>query len=177
MAGQVDKLKTRGETMKKTKVLVADDNAELLSSLEIQLLVHGYDVVICSNADLAVAYAQKHGPDVMIVDIWMDTDRRLVLSKAGNGLGVLERITEFPQTKGIPVIHITGGDSPQLDLRAKVLGAYGLIRKPIDFNALIKMIEAAVKEHPCCSSADPGCETECDREVAASTGGGASEVA
>lgn len=160
--------------MKKIKVLVADDNSDLRSSLEIQLLVKGYDVVICENADLAVAYAQKHSPDVMVVDIWMQDDRRLILSPTGNGLGVLERISAFPETNGIPIIHITGGNSPQLDLRAQTLGAFGLIHKPIDFDKLIKMIDAAVKEHPRCQANAQKAQEEYDPDnstVSAVTGG------
>jgi two-component system, sensor histidine kinase and response regulator len=134
--------------MKKVKVLIADDNRDLLSSLEIQLLVHGYEVVTCTNADLAVAYAQKHQPDVMLVDIWMDAENRMIVNMAGNGFGVLERIKKLPEISGIPVVYITGADSRQLDLRAQQLGAYGLIHKPIIFGELLKTIEAAVKDNP-----------------------------
>ncbi len=102
--------------MRKTKVLVADDNLDLRSGLEIQLLVHGYEVITCINADAAVAHAQKHKPDVMVIDIWMDEGSRLILSGSGNGFGVIERINKLPETQGIPVIYITGQNSPQLDV-------------------------------------------------------------
>jgi len=139
--------------MKKVSVLIADDNKDLLSSLQIQLLVHGYEVVTCTNADLAVAYAQKHRPDVILADIWMDADRRLILSPTGNGFGVVERISKFPETRGIPVIYMTGENASQLELRAKQLGAYGLIHKPFSFPALLKMIDSAIKARA--SSAPP----------------------
>jgi CheY-like chemotaxis protein len=135
--------------MKKVSVLIADDNKDLLSSLQIQLLVHGYEVVTCTNADLAVAYAQKHRPDVILADIWMDADRRLILSPTGNGFGVLERIRKFPETSGIPVIYMTGKNAAELELRAKQLGAYALIHKPFNFGALLAMIDSAVKDCPC----------------------------
>lgn len=137
--------------MKKAKVLIADDNEHILSSLEIQLLVFGYEVVTCTNVDLAVAYAQKHKPDVILADIWMDPDRRIILSPTGNGFGLLERIKQFPEICGIPVIYITGNSSAQLDATAKQLGAYGLIRKPINFSGLLEMIDAAVKDSRPCS--------------------------
>jgi CheY-like chemotaxis protein len=134
--------------MKKTKVLIADDNADLVSALQIQLLVHGYEVVTCTNADLAVAYAQKEQPDIMVVDIWMDKGNQLILDPSGNGFSVLERLAKMPEIKGIPLIYITGANSTQLDLRARQMGAYGLIHKPVNFNELLKMIEKAVKENP-----------------------------
>jgi len=144
--------------MKKTKILIADDNENILSSLRIQLLVYGYEVVTCSNADLAVAYAQKHRPDVMVADIWMDPDRHIILSPTGNGFGLLERISKFPETRGIPIIYITGNNSAQLDVMAKQLGAYGLIHKPINFSALLEMIDSAVKDSSPCSGALPDAE-------------------
>jgi CheY-like chemotaxis protein len=137
--------------MRKTKVLVADDNLDLRSGLEIQLLVHGYEVVTCANADSAVANAQKHRPDVMIIDIWMDSQNRMILSGTGNGFGVIERINNMPETSGIPVIYITGESSPQLDVRAKQLGAFGLIHKPVNFDALLKMVELAAQTRALCA--------------------------
>ena len=141
--------------MNKAKVLIADDNEDLLASLRIQLLVYGYEVVTCTNAELAVAYAQKHRPDVMVVDIWMDGNRRLVLDESGNGLGLPERLKKLAETRDIPVIYITGNDSLQLDLRAKQVGAFGLIHKPVNFSALLEMIEAAIKSTRKPSEASP----------------------
>jgi CheY-like chemotaxis protein len=140
--------------MNKVKILVADDNENLLSSLEIQLLVYGYEVVTCTNVDLTVAHAQKHRPDVIVADIWMDADRRLILDASGNGLCLPERLSKLPEIGRIPIIYITGNDSSQLELRAKQLGAYGLIHKPVNFSALLKMIDSAVKDsQPCCQTA------------------------
>jgi two-component system response regulator GlrR len=156
--------------MKKVTILIADDNKDILSSLQIQFLVHGYEVVTCTNADLAVAYAQKHRPDVILTDIWMDADRHVILDASSNGLCLPERLSKLPETSGIPIIYITGNNSPELDLRAKQLGAYGLIHKPINFSALLKMIESAVKDNCQCSRALPN--ARCDQQLRIS---GASE--
>lgn len=134
--------------MKHGLILIADDNSSLLAGLQIQLQAQGYEVVTCTNADLAVAYAQKHNPNVVLTDIWMDPHRRMILSESGNGFGVLERLAEFPETAGIPVIYITGDASSQLDVRAQQLGAFGLIHKPINFAVLLRMIESAMTRKP-----------------------------
>jgi len=156
--------------MKKTRIVIADDNQDVLKSLEIQLLVYGYEVVTCTNADLAVAYAQKHLPDVMVLDIWMDGQSRMILGQSSNGFGVIERINKLPETSGIPVIYVTGANSTQLDLRAKQLGAFGLIHKPINFSELLKMIERAVQSRPV------SCEVLAAAQADASPGGALSEA-
>jgi len=156
--------------MRKTKVLIADDNSDLRSGLEIQLLVHGYEVVTCANADAAVAHAQKHKPDVMIIDIWMDEGSRLILSGAGNGFGVIERINRLPETQGIPVIYITGQNSPQLDVQAKQLGAFGLIHKPVNFASLLKMVELASQTRALCGTAAENAQRTGDYPMTAASG-------
>jgi two-component system chemotaxis response regulator CheY len=160
--------------MKKVTVLIADDNKDLLSSLQIQFRVHGYEVVTCTNTDLAVAYAQKHRPDVILADIWMDGDRRVILDASSNGLCLPERLGKLPEISGIPIIYITGNNSPELDLRAKQLGAYGLVRKPVNFSALLKMVESAVKDNGQCSGALP--DGECDRQLRISSASELSNV-
>jgi CheY-like chemotaxis protein len=141
--------------MKKGLILIADDNNNILTGLQIQLQAQGYEIVTCPNADLAIAYAQKHNPNVIITDIWMDAHRRMILSEAGNGFGVLERLLKFPETANIPVIYITGDASIQLDMRAKQLGAFGLIHKPINFAALLQMIESAMARRAIYLAAQP----------------------
>ena len=131
--------------MKQIKVLLADDSETLLSALKIQLeAIHGFEVITCTNADTAVAYAQKHTPDVMVLDIRMDAERRNILSSTGDGLGVMERLAKFPELRGIPVIYMTGDQSTQLDFRAKQLGAFGVLHKPIVLPSLLNLIQSAV---------------------------------
>jgi CheY-like chemotaxis protein len=131
--------------MKRIKVLLADDNQNLLSALLIQLRAYGFEVITCTNADMAIAYAQKHQPDVIVLDIRMDGDHHNILSAKGDGFGVLERMKKLPELCEIPVIYITGDPSSQLDLRAEQLGAFGLIHKPASLSALTTMIDSAVK--------------------------------
>jgi two-component system, OmpR family, alkaline phosphatase synthesis response regulator PhoP len=131
--------------MKRVKVLIADDNQNLLSALHIQLRAYGFEVVTCTNADLAIAHAQKEMPDVIVLDVRMDGDHHNILSSKGDGFGVLERMKKLPELRAIPVIYITGDPSSQLDLRAEQLGAFGLIHKPASLSKLTTMIDSAIK--------------------------------
>lgn len=139
--------------MDKVKVLIADDKESLLTALQTQLQAYGFEVVACTNADLAVAYAEKHRPDVMVLDIRMDVERRNILSSTGDGFGILERIAKIPELRTIPIIYMTGDSSTQLELRAEELGAFGLIHKPVNLAALMKMIKSAAGGNCACSGA------------------------
>jgi CheY-like chemotaxis protein len=149
----------RGSNVKKTKILIADDSENLLYALRIQLeAIYGFEVVTCTNANFALAQAQKHMPDVMVLDIRMDAERHNILSPAGDGLGVLERMEKLPELRGIPVIFITGDQSSQLDMRAKQLGAFGLLHKPIELSELVRIIESAAESRCPQSEADSDLE-------------------
>ena len=81
----------------------------------------------------------------MVVDIWMNVGKRLILKSEDNGLDVIERINSLPQTRGTPIIYMTGANSPELNLRVQQSGAFALFRKPINFNELAKTIELAIQ--------------------------------
>jgi CheY-like chemotaxis protein len=142
--------------MKKAKVLIADDNRELLAALQIQLEARGLEVTTSIDANMALAHAQQDLPDVMLIDVRMDAGGYNILSKGGDGLGLIERMSKFPELSKIPVIYITGDKSHYLELKARQIGAFGVIHKPIRFQILIEMIESAIGAR-CCSC---GCTTQ-----------------
>jgi len=144
--------------MKRLKILVADDSEKLLSALRIQLEAQGMEVATCSDAYTALAHAQKYKPDVMVLDIRMP---------AGDGFSVLERMAKIPQSSRIPIIYITGDKSSQLDLKAEQLGACGLIHKPINLSALLKLIDLATDGQSCAPAKHLDGSEPSAREIAA----------
>jgi DNA-binding response OmpR family regulator len=120
--------------METLKVLIADDSERLLAALRIQLQAQGMAVTTCSDAYMALDQARKCRPDVMVLDICMP---------AGNGFSVLERMEKIPEIRGVPVIYITGDRSAALDIKARRMGACGLIHKPISLSALVTLIKRA----------------------------------
>jgi len=135
--------------MKKAKLLIADDSKELLAALQLQLEARGFEVTTCLDANMALAHAQKELPNVMLVDVRMDAEGYNILSKGGDGLGLIERMSKFPETSNIPIIYITGDRSHYLELKARQLGAFGVVHKPIRLPVLIEMIDSAVAAQGC----------------------------
>jgi putative two-component system response regulator len=108
--------------LKETKplVLIADDNKNNIALLE-KALKNEYRLGIAQNGLEAVDYAEKHHPDLILLDIMMpEMDGFEVCLKLKAGL----------KTKEIPLIFLSAIDEPSNKTRGFKLGAVDYITKP-----------------------------------------------
>ncbi|HZX29103.1 MAG TPA: diguanylate cyclase [Telluria sp.] len=114
------------------KVLVADDDAINRQVLG-ELLKPEYTVLLAKNGEQALERAQKHAPDLILLDVLMpDMD----------GYEVLRRLREDPATAQITVIFISGLGRPEDEANGLKLGAADYIAKP--FNTTVVMARVAL---------------------------------
>ena len=111
----------------RVKVLIADDDREILQTLSIGLRAAGHQVRTVQDAMQAFLQSKKHTPDVILLDINMP---------GGNGVDVLRLLKTTPATKNVPVVIITASGDAGLPERVKSLGAAHFIAKPFEFAAL-----------------------------------------
>jgi two-component system alkaline phosphatase synthesis response regulator PhoP len=115
----------------KSKILIADDNPNILSFLEPSLKREGYLVFIAEDGEQALFLWETEHPDLMILDIEMPEP---------NGLAVCRRIREAGDQ--IPIIFLTVRDSVS-DLEIGFsLGASDYIPKPFDIRELLARVKA-----------------------------------
>lgn len=113
------------------KILVIDDDEDILSILDIILWEEGYEPILYNTGTTAEDVNRLH-PDLILLDI-----RIAGFSKTG-----VEICTEFkskPDTVGIPVLLISAEDN--IDLLANGCGANGYINKPFDIYQLINKVK------------------------------------
>jgi len=122
----------RDVAVRRGKILIADDDKQLVAALSVRLQAHGYDVLTSVDSYNALALARTHKPDILILDIHMP---------AGEGFSVQQRMQKIEELEGTPVIYITADASKQLETIARRLGACALFRKPFDFYQLLHTIE------------------------------------
>jgi len=84
----------------KKKVLVVDDERDIIKALMIRLQGAGYEVVTAFDGAQAIFVAHKEKPDLIILDIRMP---------AGDGFSVAEKLKHSTNTVSIPIIFLTGG--------------------------------------------------------------------
>ena len=115
-------------TEKRWCVLVVDYHPKVLRFIEIDLTLHGFDVVTTMSGAEVVALVKSVKPDIMLLDIIMPEV---------DGLEVLKRLREFTQ---LPVIAFSASHGSHDD--ALKNGANDFMAKPFRPDDLLRKIEA-----------------------------------
>jgi len=107
--------------MDKPKVLLVDDEADIIRSLTIRLRAAGYDVVAAMDAFQATQTAMESQPDIIILDLGIP---------AGGGHMVIQRLQGSSKTCSIPIIILSARCDADNKALAKSEGASIYITKP-----------------------------------------------
>ena len=124
------------------KILVVDDDEEILQLMEKKLVAQGYQVIRAQLGMEAVEKARSQSPDLILMDIVLpDID----------GSEAVKLIQQDPITKNIPVIFVSGiltkGEEGKSFLDIKVAGQqYQAFAKPFIFQSLLNEIQEALGE-------------------------------
>lgn len=117
------------------KILIADDDNEMLDTLS-ELLEHeGYEVIQASNGLEAVESARKELPALIMLDIHMPQM---------DGLKACKAIKADQVTKAIPVVMLTVEGSISEIQQAIILGAKTYITKPSSKEEILKVVKSIV---------------------------------
>ncbi len=118
----------------KARVLIVDDEPDILLMLRINLDSEGYETLLAADGETAVRRISDDRPDVVLLDVMMPLL---------DGWGVLERIAKQPHAPVVLVISAKSGETDRL--RARSLGADDYVMKPFDPDDVIERIEAALR--------------------------------
>ena len=119
------------------KILVIDDEPDVVSFLSTFLSDEGFQVFVARNGPDGLEKAAKEIPDLITLDITMP---------GMSGIEVLTTLRREPQLSAIPVIVVTGvaGFKKLMEYR-KVRPPEGFIEKPIDLMLLMTSIEKVLE--------------------------------
>lgn len=116
------------------KILVIEDEAEMLNLVRYTLNRAGYEVSTCENGGQAWDMLLKEKPDLLILDV--------MLPKV-DGYALQLKISENEQTKSIPTIVITALE-PSRKLFKKFSQVADFMVKPFKTDALVESVEKAI---------------------------------
>ena len=117
----------------KKKILVVDDEDDILNFLELVLSEKGYDVVTASGGQEALTRAQLERPDLVLLDIMMPQM---------DGWEVLKLLRVDEETNEIPVAMLSARTEARDRVQGLQEGAVDYICKPFSLTELLGKIEA-----------------------------------
>lgn len=119
--------------VKKGRILIIDDEADLLETMKYRLSAAGYDVITASDGESGIKRAKEESPDLIIMDVMMP---------GIDGFETLKRLKGESGTKSIPAIVFScGKDEEEWAKKSLKGGASGYVVKPFDAEALLFTVE------------------------------------
>ncbi len=120
--------------MKKTKILVVDDEHLIRWSLEQNLKKQGYEVLTAGSGEDALRIVREEQPDLLLLDIQLP---------GISGLEVLEKVKEFDEET--TVIMVTAHGGLETAVTAMRMGAYDYLNKPFNLDEMAIVIRKALE--------------------------------
>ena len=118
------------------KILVVDDEEDILEFLSYNLRAEGYDVIVADNGILAIELAKQEQPSLIILDVQMpDMD----------GITTCEKIREIPYLKETVITFLTARSEDYSQIAGFEAGADDYITKPIRPKVLVSRVKALLK--------------------------------
>lgn len=120
---------------KKQRILVVDDDREIVRGLCIRLKAAGYEVMTAHDGLAGLEAATELRPDAMLLDIRMPVM---------DGLAVLAKLRTREETKNLPVIVLSANVAEKAKSRSLNLGARHFVEKPYDAKTIVEALQSAL---------------------------------
>ena len=123
------------EEPKGSRILLVDDDHELVRGLRIRLRAAGYEVLTAFDGQSAVDSAIEHRPEAILMDNYMP---------GIDGLGAMEELRRHPETMDLPVIMLSASARDQQ--KALKQGACFFLQKPCDVTTITGALREVIAE-------------------------------
>ncbi|GAB3920108.1 response regulator transcription factor [Mucilaginibacter myungsuensis] len=125
-------------TTAKQKILIVDDEPDILELIEYNLKKEGYQVYTARNGQEAVAEAKKVQPDLIVLDIMMPKM---------DGIEACRIMRTMPEFKSTFMVFLTARSEEYSEIAGFNVGADDYIAKPIKPRALVSRINAILRRN------------------------------
>lgn len=115
------------------KILIADDEPDILEIIQYNLQSEGYEVATAKNGDEAIEQAKRFNPDLIILDIMMP---------GKNGIEVCNILRMQPAFNDTLIIFLTALSDEGTEVKGLETGADDFITKPVSPKVLVSKVSA-----------------------------------
>ena len=121
--------------MAKGRILIVDDEASIVRSLEGILTDEGFDVVQARDGEAALALLQAQPCDLVLLDLWMP---------GIDGIQTLQRLKAM--RSDVCIIVMSGHGNIETAVKATRLGAFDYLEKPLSLDNVLRSVNAAFEQ-------------------------------
>ena len=118
--------------MKVKKILIVDDDKDLLLALRVRLKSRGYETAFATDAHSALQMTAEEKPDLILLDLGLPDD---------NGFIMMEKLKQADDLASIPVIVVSARPVDVYKDAAILGGAKAYFQKPFDNQDLLSVIQ------------------------------------
>ncbi|WP_084557260.1 response regulator [Hamadaea tsunoensis] len=119
-------------------ILVVDDDRDIVRFVEVNLRLHGFDVMTACDGEAALEVIETRRPDLAIVDLTMP---RM------DGLGLTRRLRADPMTAALPIIMLTARAMTADKVLGLSAGADDYLVKPFDTLELVARVRSTLRRN------------------------------
>ena len=125
--------------MTQHKILIADDEPNILISLEYLMQREGFAVSLARDGQEALDAIQRDPPDLVLLDVMMPRK---------TGLEVCQAVRADPGLKGVRILMLTAKGRETDVAKGLALGANAYVTKPFSTKDLVARVRALLQEAP-----------------------------
>ncbi len=115
------------------RILVVDDEIEIMRALQRSLSVHGYEVFTAGSGEEALEEIARHRPDLVLLDLGLP------------GISGLEVCRQVRAQSNLPIIVLSVKDAERDKVHALDLGADDYVSKPFSVNEVLARVRVALR--------------------------------
>jgi diguanylate cyclase (GGDEF)-like protein len=117
-------------------ILVVDDDQDIARFVEVNLQLHGFEVLVAHDGEQALAIMQERKPDLAVVDVRMPRV---------DGLELTRRLRADPMTSALPIIMLTAKGLSVDKVVGLTAGADDYLVKPFDTSELVARVRSTLR--------------------------------
>jgi len=121
--------------MARSKILLVDDEPKVCELIKAYLVKDGYDVIIAADGKTAIEQAQRHKPDLILLDLNLPE------------LDGLEVCRTIRRQSNVPIIMLTARDEETDKIVGLELGADDYVTKPFSPRELVARVSAVLRRY------------------------------
>lgn len=121
--------------MAEKKILLVDDDKDVVHALNVRLRSKGYHVAVAGDAISAVSAARKEKPDLIVLDLGLP---------GGDGFLVMQRLKSLYELALTPVIVVSAREANAAKEQALGAGAAAYFQKPVSTNEFMLAVEQSL---------------------------------